>query len=338
MKVSVFVPSHITGFFSIYHNKNPLKKGSCGAGILIDKGVTTTLKTLKIDDKTDFKSNFINDKPITNDSIDITINGKKDTANEIITLKTIEILQRNFKSELPKIFNHKIAIEHDINIPVRAGFGTSASCALGTAIGISKLFNLPISKTEAGQIAHFAELELKSGLGDVLSQTSKGIVIRESPGAPGIGKTKNISYYHNIEDSIKEEKIIKNEKNDFSDIYVVSKTFGEIDTSSIIQDPHKIKKINEIGLSMQKKIVANPSVQNFIDCSYEFAKKTELMTDEISAIVEDLKKYTIGSSMAMLGNTVFSLSKKENLHNIKDIDNFTISKIYNDGIKINAKI
>ena len=41
--ISVFVPSHITGFFSIFDNENPLLKGSLGAGVLLDKGVITEI-------------------------------------------------------------------------------------------------------------------------------------------------------------------------------------------------------------------------------------------------------------------------------------------------------
>ena len=42
--ISVFVPSHITGFFSIFDNENPLLKGSLGAGVLLDKGVITEIE------------------------------------------------------------------------------------------------------------------------------------------------------------------------------------------------------------------------------------------------------------------------------------------------------
>ena len=44
MTVSLFIPSHITGFFSIENNPDPLKNGSCGAGFLLDRGVKTTIK------------------------------------------------------------------------------------------------------------------------------------------------------------------------------------------------------------------------------------------------------------------------------------------------------
>ena len=314
MKVSIFVPSHITGFFSIKEDENPLKKGSCGAGVLIDSGVKTSIQTIKKE------NNEIH-------QIQIRINGKKDPKNELITLKTIEILKNyiiknNRKNNGKFELKDNIIINHEINVPVGSGFGTSASCSFGTAIGLSKIFNLDLSNNQAGQIAHLTEVELGSGLGDVLSQTSKGIVIRTSPGAPQIGKTN----------------IIK-DKNNFSDILVLTKTFGEIDTSSIIKNPKKKKNINKFGLIMQEKIINNPTIENFMDCSYEFAKKTGLMNKELLKIVNELNKCTIGASMAMLGNTVFAIAKKEDLGKIQKSDNlkaidFKISKIYNDNIKI----
>ena len=43
MSNSVFVPGHITGFFTIEDHEISLKKGSCGAGFLLSKGVKTTI-------------------------------------------------------------------------------------------------------------------------------------------------------------------------------------------------------------------------------------------------------------------------------------------------------
>jgi len=316
MKVSVFVPSHITGFFTICENKDPLKKGSCGAGLLIDKGVTTTIKILNN------SSNYKN-------PIDIKINGKKDLKNEAIIIKTLELIKKTFPFE--EVFgnmdknNYCISIENNVDVPIGAGFGTSASCALGTSMGIGKLLNLPLEKT--AQIAHLAEISLGSGLGDVIGQTSKGIVLRKFPGAPGIGKTSSIS------SSMKDNGKNYNKKADFSDIYVITKTFGEIDTSSIIKDLEYKKNINKIGIAMQKKIIINPSLENFMKLSYQFAKNTNLMSNDLSKIINDLKQNTIGISMAMLGNTIFALVKEENLNKIEDLDEFIISKIYNNGIK-----
>lgn len=45
MDISVFVPGHITGFFNIENNVNPLKNGSCGAGFLVNRGVLTDISS-----------------------------------------------------------------------------------------------------------------------------------------------------------------------------------------------------------------------------------------------------------------------------------------------------
>ena len=41
--MSVFVPGHITGFFTIENHDVNLKNGSCGVGFLLNKGVKTTM-------------------------------------------------------------------------------------------------------------------------------------------------------------------------------------------------------------------------------------------------------------------------------------------------------
>ena len=43
MSNSVFVPGHITGFFTIENHEISLKNGSCGAGFLLSKGGRTTI-------------------------------------------------------------------------------------------------------------------------------------------------------------------------------------------------------------------------------------------------------------------------------------------------------
>ncbi|KZX17110.1 homoserine kinase [Methanobrevibacter cuticularis] len=287
MTVAVFLPSHLTCFFSIFNNENPLKKGSCGAGILIDKGVITKAKSSK-KDKIAIKSLQNIYSPI--------------GSNDIISKKTIEYMKNHFKIE------EGISITHEIEVPLGSGFGTSASSSLGIAIAINKLFDLKIENTKLYQIAHRIEIELGSGLGDVIAETSHGIVIRTKPGAPGIGEVKNILS---------------------SDAYVITKTLGEIDTSSIIQNPIIAKKINEIGILTQNKFLKYPSIENLIKCSYNFSKKTGLMNNELLEIIKQFKNNNLDASMVMLGNTIFALSKDPYC----DMEDVLISKIDNEGMK-----
>ncbi len=288
MKCSVFVPSHITGFFEIIDNDNPLKKGSRGAGVVMDKGVTTKIKIGNGDD------------------IQIKINGKYDPENSTITEKTIEIIKRDYSLE-----DKKIKIDHHVQVPIGAGFGTSAAFALGTSMGISNILELPLSFNQKAQIAHIAELEMKSGLGDVIGEISGGIVLRLREGAPGVGETEKIA-------------LDKTE-----DLYVITKTFGEIETSDIIEDPVCKRKINEMGHNLLQKLVNNPEPGKFMELSRKFAENTGLMSQKVKGAVEILENETIGASMAMLGNTVFALSESRDV----SIEDTIVARIDNFGCR-----
>lgn len=279
MSVSIFVPAHITGFFSIHDDRDPLKKGSTGVGFLLDKGVTTSIK------------------PTRKDETSIKINGKTDNYNQNIILKVLELMD----------IDQSVKIDQKIQVPIGSGFGTSAASALSSAIGLSEAFGLDNNIIKSGQIAHLAEVNLGSGLGDVSAQLGKGIVIRRKPGAPGIGEIE----------SVEEE------------LYVGCKSFGEISTKSIINDPNYKKAISEIGSEMQEEFMINSNSRNFIDKSLEFSRKTKLITEEVKKARERLSKdeNIIGSSMAMLGNTVFALSK-----NKESLSGLDIYKINNEGI------
>ena len=288
MNCSVFVPSHITGFFEIIDNQNPLKKGSRGAGIVMDKGVITKTK--------------ISD----GNGIKIKINGQNDPRNATITEKTIEIIKREYNLD-----DKKIMIEHDVDVPIGAGFGTSAAFALGTALGISNILKLPLTFNGAAQIAHIAEVEMKSGLGDVIGEISGGMVLRLKEGAPGIGIT---------------DKILLNES---EELFIISKTLGEIKTADIIEDPACKERINSIGRNLLLKLIKYPKPENLMNLSKKFAEKTGLMSSEVSEIVKILEEETVGASMAMLGNTAFAISKSPDV----SIEDVLVSKINDNGLK-----
>ena len=154
MSNSVFVPGHITGFFTIEDHDVSLKKGSCGAGFLLTKGVMTTVS----------------------DASDLTVDvnqGDLTVINEVLSILNIET---DFK------------ITQDIQLPIGAGFGTSAASALSLTLALNEFLDLGYSTDLCGQIAHMAEVNLGAGLGDVIAQTGKGLVLRVEPGAPGIGE------------------------------------------------------------------------------------------------------------------------------------------------------
>lgn len=278
MSNSVFVPGHITGFFTIEDHDISLKRGSCGAGFLLSKGVKTTISE--------------------SDKLAVEVNQGDSTVIDEV-LKILEI-DSDFK------------ITQDIQLPIGAGFGTSAASALSLALVINEYLNLGYSKELCGQIAHMAEVNLGAGLGDVIGQNGEGLVLRVEPGAPGIGEIKSFKH----------------------DVYVAWKTFGGIETSSIIQDPHHKQVISDVGLKYLEYFEEKPSLRNFLDFSYKFSRETKLMSDEVKELVDyfNSSPNILGSSMAMLGNTVFAFAQNEDDFKNMDVENLHVDKLNNVGI------
>ena len=340
--ISVFVPSHITGFFSIFDNENPLLKGSLGAGVLLDKGVITEID--KIEES---------DSNAPSKDLSIIINGKNDEYNEVIIRKTIDFMDNDFNKEEIQFNLDNIVINQTIQVPIGCGFGTSAASAIGTSICINECFNLGLSIEECGQYAHLAEVSLGTGLGDVIAELSKGIVLRTNVGAPGYGEVKSI---------------VPHEKSGFgvfeslkSDFYVITKTLGEISTASIIENEKHKKVITDVGLEIQDEFnrkddgiiigskfknkfnVAVDSefneeetIKKFMKSSLAFAKKTHLINDDLLKIVHQLHGKVLGSSMAMLGNTVFSIANEDQKLKLEAeyYNEFDFYKLETEGIQI----
>ena len=278
MSESVFVPGHITGFFTIENHEVKLKNGSCGAGFLLSQGVKTTIDE--------------------SDELMIDINqGDYTVINEV--LKILEITP-DFR------------ITQDIQLPIGAGFGTSAASALSLALAINEFLDLGYTADLCGQIAHMVEINLGGGLGDVIAQTGHGLVLRTQPGAPGVGEIKSFEH----------------------DVSIAWKTFGEIDTSSIINDSHHKQVISDVGLKYREFFEEKPSLRNFLDFSNRFAHETKLMSGDVKELVDyfNSSDNILGSSMAMLGNTAFAFAYDEDAFKTLDIEDLHIDKLNNIGI------
>ncbi len=152
MEATAFCPAHVTGFFKAHldDNQNNLENlGSMGAGFSIKQGVTTRVK---IESKNNQKSNF-----------KITTKGYQSDKTDISEFVLNEFLK------LGKFSNKFFNIEHDISIPVGYGLGSSAAVALSLSFALDQALETKLDKITIGKIAHNAELNCKTGLGDVLA-------------------------------------------------------------------------------------------------------------------------------------------------------------------------
>ncbi|NJE76541.1 pantoate kinase [Thermococcus sp. ES12] len=171
MLVRAFVPAHITAFFVPVFHDDPLKAGSLGAGINLDKGtnVFASIETGTLERH-----------------IHIAFNGEPVKREEaIISYSVAERL-------VPNDFLGEVEIWQYFDFPNGHGFGNSAGGALGTALALSYAFGGTWLK--ASQLAHEAEVKHKGGLGDVIAQLSGGIEVRVRAGGPGVGVVDNLFF------------------------------------------------------------------------------------------------------------------------------------------------
>lgn len=278
MTVSVFVPGHITGFFTIEKHEIKLKNGSCGAGFLLTKGVRTTISK---SDKLIYDVN----------------QGDSTVIDEVLSILEIDT---DFK------------ITQDIQLPIGAGFGTSAASALSLTLALNEFLNLGYSDELCGQIAHMAEVNLGGGLGDVIAQTGNGLVLRTQPGAPGIGEIKSFEH----------------------EVFIAWKSFGGIETSDIISNSHYQNVISASGSKYVEMFEKEPTIDNFLTFSSEFSHEIDLMSDDVKNLIDYFKSSSdiLGTSMAMLGNTVFAFAYNEDAFKNLNIENLHIDKLNNIGI------
>lgn len=276
--VKAFAPANISCIFSIVENKNPAKKGSLGVGFTVDKGVFVSIKKiplLKISNK-QRKLKKIQNKII------IYFNNKK--INFSTVLNVVNKLNKN---------KENLEIRIKSQSPLSCGFGISGASALATAYALNKLLDLKKKKLELAKIAHIAEVENKTGLGDVINQYYGGFLIKYEP-----------SYKFKVK-----RLDIKNKK-------LYYKVFSKLDTKKIItnkQIKNKISKAGVESLKTIKKIINNKKInknnllKNIMHISKEFAVNSGLLKDKkLIDLIKKIEENGGNASMIMLGNAVFS--------------------------------
>ena len=259
LKGSAFAPGHVTGFFEIHDEAEDFRmKGSTGVGICLSMGVQTDVEVIKGKKQ----------------EIEILINGRKVEAS--VTRHVVERMAGERKL--------KIMVESLIGLPQGQGFGMSGAGALSTAMALSQAMELKLSAKEVTCIAHEAEITCGTGLGDVMPQSTGGVLIRRKEGCFPYCVLENI---------------------DVRSGEVVLCVIGEsLSTKEIIKDPKHKERINKHGGRCLSELLKEPDIHNLFKQSMRFAKGTKLMTSAVKKAV-DAASETGYASMSMLGNSIF---------------------------------
>lgn len=295
-----FSPAHITGFFQIHDQpSNPLLKGSRGAGVSIKKGVTTKVH-LEEGSQT---------------SLNVRING-----HLVKSAKVSEQVAHMLLSHAAD--NYKVFVNHEVQVPVSSGFGSSGAAALSLALALNEALELGLPKVKIEQAAHIAEINCNTGLGTVIAEVLGGLEIRVKPGAPGIGEVKHIA--------VNQEYMV-------ACLY-----FGPLSTVKFLNDQNFCQQVNTFGGKLVEEIFREPNVHNFMRFSRSFAENLGLISTRIRKVLRETDKKSIKCSMPIFGESVFSLVKRDQVENLLQIfrknassgKNVFVSEIDFDGARL----
>jgi len=282
-RAKAFSPAGISSFFEICDKTDDGKPiadlervGSRGGGFGIQKGVLTEVSV------SEAKANRIR----------VFINGN--LAPEAETTRTVSQM---LLSKSGKFCD--VVINHKVDVPIGAGFGSSAAGALTAALALSKALELPLTYNQIGRIAHVAEVQCKTGLGTVGPLMIGGCILTVEPGAPGIGVIDRIP----IRD----------------DYVVVAGVLGSTPTKQVLASAEKRREVNRWGRKTLEAILAEPSVENFMACCLDFADKAGFMTPRVRQLVKLAEKSgAVGAAQNMVGEAVHALALEENAGNIAE--------------------
>ncbi|QCC59689.1 pantoate kinase [Natrinema thermotolerans] len=248
-EATAFVPGHVTGFFSAHPDDDPTKAGSRGAGLTLTDGVEVTVE------RAAETTVFLDDVEIEIEPVET-------------VLETLDVSAR---------------IDATSELPIGSGFGVSGAMALGTALAANRVFGCKLSMNELVTIAHGAEVQAGTGLGDVVAQAHGGVPIRLEPGGPQDNKLDAVPARARVE-------------------YV---TFGELSTADVLSGD--TEQLTAAGQEALSRVVEEPTLLSFMYASRLFARDAELLTDRVRETIAEVSDADGQASMAMLGETVFAL-------------------------------
>lgn len=249
-------PAHVTAFFAPRRREEPARTGATGAGLALDDGVRVRVRPRGADDGSEPHR--------------VTLNGTE-TAIPAVT----GVLQR--------VDAPPTRVMIDAAVPVGAGFGVSAGAALGTALAASEAYEIARTTDELVAVAHAAEVEAGTGLGDAVAVARGGVPVRLAAGDPFHGRVDALPARPRIE-------------------YV---SFGELSTPEVLAgDTSRVTAAGERAL---KRLRSTPSIRELFAAGRAFTSSVGLADERVREAIEAVTAGGGEATMAMLGRTVLAL-------------------------------
>lgn len=154
-----FSPGHISGYFRRVDGDCPDTTGSCGGGIVIDKGVHAVVTPA--------------------DTTTVSICVEHNPGEETCIAHSSPPIEYALKN-----LGVTAAVKTVTSLPPGAGFGLSAAALLATLAAANALFETGLTDNAIARLAHLSELEYQTGLGDVAACTGGALSAGSIPALP----------------------------------------------------------------------------------------------------------------------------------------------------------
>lgn len=253
MEAKAFCPAHVTGFFKAEEG------GSLGAGFSTEAGVLTQVRACA------------------GSGTEVSASGYG-----CADLSVSRRVAGRFR-ELSG-FGGRLEVRHRLGVPAGYGLGCSAAAALSLAYALDGALGTGLGRERAALAAHEAEIECKTGLGDVLAAYHGGFEIRTSAGGPGSGRVSRM---------------------DWPGLVAVIACFAPVPTARFMKE--KMGGINGLGGRMVRELARGGGAGRFQEMSMEFAAHAGMDTARVRRAARALGSAGYGCGVAMVGETVFSL-------------------------------
>ena len=273
---TAFSPGHVTGIFDPAgaEHKDILSKGSTGAGFSIYNGITTTTKAFEAKTK----------------GFSISIDGiqvQKAPVSSYIAEYYLGLIDK-------PIF---LQITHMTEIPIGCGLGSSGAAALSLSYALNNLLKVGLSKMEAAQVAHCADISCKTGLGTVAALYSGGYEIRLRPGAPGKGLVL---------------------RKDLDDYVATILCISPLSTKTILSNKlMKTSDKNSCSSKLLNRLKSMDDINGFLDASFAFADALGLTSGVCKGPIKAMKSEGFKCSVALFGETVFTIIRREQARDVR---------------------
>jgi pantoate kinase len=267
---TAFAPGNMSGVFKIIPHDLPAKMHSLGLGFTVSDGVEVEVAL------GDGTVGGPGDRPTT-----VHFNG------EPVDFPTVDHLVKQLTLEA-------VVVRIVSTLPLSSGFGLSGASALACAYALNALLGLGHEEESLAMMAHVAEVENLTGLGDVCAQYHGGCLVKLTPGQPLAAKPMPIA----------EQPIFY-------------RYFSGIRTRDVLSDAQQASRINgaaDAALTALAALSAQNSVEmnECIQVCKQFAQESGLLRDErVLGLIDDIESAGGAASMIMLGNAVFSTSRFE---------------------------